>query len=100
MWRFPAADLRVDATGAPAFAATGTALKLQAAGNYLYGAPAAGLKVQAKADITTDDAPVHGVSGYQFGLLNDTPAMWQMISRWCGRSARSDHAAETCRRAS
>lgn len=71
---FQPADLRVDATGAPVFAATGTALKLQAVGNYLYGAPAAGLKVQAKLTITTDAAPVHGVTGYQFGLLNDTPA--------------------------
>jgi uncharacterized protein YfaS (alpha-2-macroglobulin family) len=71
---FQPADLRVDATGAPAFASAGTKLNLQAVGNYLYGAPAAGLPVRSKIIITTDDAPVAGVTGYSFGLLDDTPA--------------------------
>jgi uncharacterized protein YfaS (alpha-2-macroglobulin family) len=71
---FQPADLRVDATGAPPFASAGTRLTLQADGNYLYGAPAAGLPVRGKIIITTDPAPVAGVTGYSFGLLNDTPA--------------------------
>lgn len=71
---FQPADLRVDARGAPGFAGAGTALNLQAVGNFLYGAPAANLSVQAKLTLTTDDAPVAGVTGYSFGLLNDQPA--------------------------
>jgi uncharacterized protein YfaS (alpha-2-macroglobulin family) len=69
---FQPADLRVTASGAPARAAPGEKISLQATGTYLYGAPA-DLPVQAAITITTDKNPIPGVSGYSFGLLNDQP---------------------------
>ncbi len=70
---FQPADLRVTASGAPARAAPGDKITLQATGTYLYGAPA-DLPVQAAITITTDKTPIPGATGYSFGLLNDTPA--------------------------
>jgi uncharacterized protein YfaS (alpha-2-macroglobulin family) len=67
---FQPADMRVDATGAPARATPGAQLNLAAAGMYLYGAPAL-LPIKASVTITTDKTPIPGVTGYDFGLLND-----------------------------
>jgi uncharacterized protein YfaS (alpha-2-macroglobulin family) len=67
---FQPADMRVDATGAPVRAAPGAVLNLAATGMYLYGAPAV-LPVRASITITTDKTPIPGVTGYDFGLLND-----------------------------
>ena len=40
-------------------------------GNFLYGAPAAGLNAQGDLAIVRDPAPVQGATGYQFGLIDD-----------------------------
>ena len=40
-------------------------------GNFLYGAPAAGLNAQGDLAIVRDPAPVQGADGYQFGLIDD-----------------------------
>jgi uncharacterized protein YfaS (alpha-2-macroglobulin family) len=70
---FQPADMRIEATGAPNRAAPGSTIHLAATGTYLYGAPAI-LPVRATATITKDPNPIPGLTGYQFGLLNDQPA--------------------------
>ncbi len=70
---FQPADMRIEAAGAPARAAPGATIHLAATGTYLYGAPAI-LPVRATATITMDSNPIPGITGYQFGLLNDQPA--------------------------
>jgi uncharacterized protein YfaS (alpha-2-macroglobulin family) len=70
---FQPADMHLDAAGAPARAAAGQSFTLSAAGTYFYGAPAV-LPVRASVTLTTDSDPVPGVTGYDFGLLNDKPA--------------------------
>jgi uncharacterized protein YfaS (alpha-2-macroglobulin family) len=70
---FQPADMRIEATGAPARAAAGARIHLAATGTYLYGAPAI-LPIRASATITMDRNPIPGLTGYSFGLLNDRPA--------------------------
>ena len=71
---FQPADLRITASGAPALAAPGDTVRLVTHGEYLYGAPASLLPVNARVIITADPQPFKNVQGYSFGLYNDTPA--------------------------
>lgn len=63
-------QLKVTLAAPPALADVPGTLPIDVQGDYLYGAPAAGLAGEAEVKITRDADPVPGLSGWSFGLVD------------------------------
>ncbi len=64
-------QLHVALSTAQSFASPSASITAALDGNFLYGAPAAGLHAQGDLAVMRDDNPVPGATGYQFGLVDD-----------------------------
>jgi alpha-2-macroglobulin len=64
-------QLKVTATAARPVLRPGEPMDVEVEGQFLYGAPAAGLKGEAELRITRDPAPVAEAKGYSFGLVDE-----------------------------
>lgn len=64
-------QLRVGLSSNQKWAKAGDNITAALDGNFLYGAPAAGLHAQGDLAVKRDDNPVPGAVGYQFGLIDD-----------------------------
>jgi alpha-2-macroglobulin len=64
-------QLKVALGKLPAFAAPGQQLALSVQGDFLYGAPAAGLHGEAELRVVADPEPVSGAKGFVFGLADE-----------------------------
>ncbi len=65
-------ELEVTLTSMQKFLSPSQPLAAALDGNFLYGAPAAGLHTGGDLAVVRDDAPVLGAGCYQFGLVDDT----------------------------
>ncbi len=64
-------QLKVTLAQGPAFLQAGEKLPIDVQGDYLYGAPAAGLHGEADLKIVRDMAPVPAAPGWSFGLIDE-----------------------------
>lgn len=64
-------QLHVALSTTQSFASPSDSITAALDGNFLYGAPAAGLHAQGDLAVMRDDNPVPGATGYQFGLVDD-----------------------------
>lgn len=64
-------QLKVTLKPTVAFLSPGQPISASLDGQFLYGAPAAGLKAEAQLRIVRDPAPVPGATGYSFGLVDE-----------------------------
>jgi uncharacterized protein YfaS (alpha-2-macroglobulin family) len=69
--------IEFDLTSKSAKATTGDGAALTIDGRYLFGAPAAGLDLEANLTITPDTAPFKEWKDYQFGLMDERPDVIQ-----------------------
>ena len=63
--------LKVEVTSSTPTLEAGGSLQLAIDGQFLYGAPAAGLHGEADLKIMRNENPVPGAAGYSFGLINE-----------------------------
>jgi uncharacterized protein YfaS (alpha-2-macroglobulin family) len=63
--------LKVELSAADQPVRPGEPFPVAVAANYYYGAPGAGLAVEAQATIALDDKPFPGEPGFQFGLVDE-----------------------------
>jgi uncharacterized protein YfaS (alpha-2-macroglobulin family) len=63
--------IEVSATAAEALATPSAPLTVTVAADYLFGAPAGDLRVDAKALLRTAETPYPALSGYRFGLIEE-----------------------------